>query len=88
MKEHTKIYSNELILDGIYGVIDSFNNKNKGINKANVQIEKNNNDLYVLKLYVNNKLILNVCNTIDCLYYYVKGYLLCICDSKEFNIIQ
>lgn len=72
MKEYKKIYN----VNNFYILIDKDIKKIKEINKNyNFKIikDKNNNNYYYLEKYYNNKLYNKLYNTIDTLYYYIKG---------------
>ena len=81
MREHTKIYSNELLQDAILGRIEYI--KELTSDNYYAKIQKLNNDFYELRLYKNDNQILLICNTIDCLYSIVDGYYKGIYDMKR-----
>lgn len=81
MREHKKIYSNILYADAIKGV----ENKLLQHGDYKIQLEKQDNDLYELRLYKNDTCYFIVVNTIDCLYSLVSGYQKALYDN---NIIK
>ena len=85
MKEHCKIYSNELYKDAIYGKLQFIKQLN---NTGKIELIKQNNNMYILNFYINGCLQFKVCNTIDCLYCLIDGYTKCMYDVINYNIIN
>jgi hypothetical protein len=81
VKEHKKIYSNELCKDAILGRVEYI--KALTNEDYDVIIDKLNNDMYELRFYKNNTTLFIVVNTIDCLYTLIDGYYRALYDSKR-----
>lgn len=85
MIEHKKIYSNTLYKDAIIGRVEYL--KELLQKDVKIDIQKQNNDMYLIQLIINDIIIYNICDTIDCCYRLIDGYYRAIYDSKKYNII-
>lgn len=79
MREHTKIYSNNLYYNAIFGLETNL----KIYGNFTIKIQKDNNDLYELRLYKDGFQQFVVANTIDCLYALVDGYYKALINERS-----